>query len=124
MDDRELIELAAKAAGLSVLTRKQAERDAFIGRENASLWIRDKSTAWNPLTSDGDAFGLMARLGLDVQFSPEAVEVVAHQHARMDGKEAVAPWAWESLLNLNDPTIATRRAIVRAAAALATAPAA
>jgi hypothetical protein len=75
---------------------------------------------WNPIEDDGDALRLMAKLGLDVLYSPESVEVVAHQHARIDGREVIAPWAWESLLDSADPNAATRRAIVRAAAALDT----
>ena len=112
MNDRELLELAAKAAGIPV-SWEPAHNCHWI-----SLGHGLEHKPWNPLQDDGDAFGLMVRLGLDVQFSPEAVEVVAHQHARLDGKEAVAPWAWESLLNLRDPTIAARRAVVRAAAAI------
>jgi hypothetical protein len=110
--DRELLEAAARAAGVDVDWRQSVQCLCYSGSPY--------NVAWNPLADDGDAFRLMAKLGLDVQYSPEAVEVVAHQHARIDGREVIAPWAWESLLDSADPNAATRRAIVRAAAALDT----
>lgn len=101
--DRELLDLAAKAAGV-VLEDEHYWRDGF--------WTR-----WNPLKDDGDALRLAVRLGLDIMFNPEDVEVIGHQHAKEDGGEMVAPWAFESwTLKQQDTYTATRRAIVRAAA--------
>ena len=91
MSDRELLELAAKAAGMD------------------SLWRGDEDgLSWNPLTDDGDALRLAVKLGLTIEqrikgqecFVEDCLYVEAG-HARYDegGKEA-----------------ATRRAIVRAAA--------
>lgn len=120
MTDRELLEAAARAAGIEVMRSRlddPMQRDMLV-RKSARNHHHENGP-WNPLTDDGDALRLMARLGLDALYSPEAVEVVAHQHARIEGKETVAPWAWESLLNPADPATATRRAIVRAAAAIA-----
>ena len=50
MTDRELLELAAKAAGYMVNANKQAERDA-LGYGDIGLWIDSVSTCWNPLNT-------------------------------------------------------------------------
>lgn len=102
MTDRELLEAAAKAVN---------------GGGWHPLTHNTPNGAWNPLTDDGDALRLAVKLGLDVLNCPEAVEVHASQHSRTEDGEKVSPWAWESLLNA-DPHAATRRAIVRAAAAI------
>ena len=47
MTDKELIELAAKAAGIDIRWKE---------------WVTDKE--WNPLTDDGDALRLAVKLGL------------------------------------------------------------
>ena len=107
MTDRELLELAAKAAGLS------------LSHCDDSVWDDERAdyVGWNPLIDDGDALRLAVKLGMNVLFTPEDVEVIADQHAKEDGGEMVAPWACESwTLKQQDPPAATRRAIVRAAA--------
>jgi hypothetical protein len=119
MTDKELLEAAARAAGIPWRVVGAIPGRYYLTPKADGVQEPCSMNHWNPLTDDGDALRLMARLGLDVQYSPEAVEVVAHQHARIEGKEAVAPWAWESLLDAADPAAATRRAIVRAAAAMA-----
>ena len=89
--DRELLELAAKAAGMN--TREFAT-------DSITRWHwRDDGThtAWNPLTDDGDAFRLAVRLGL---FMRAAVREIPR-----DEYDA-------------EPYAATRRAITRAAAAI------
>ena len=107
MTDRELLERAAKAAGLTIHAKHQASRDA-CGAGDVGLWISRKSTCWNPLTDDGDALRLAVKLELqlDLRHSFHTVRVYGAAEGRIDegGK---------------DPLAATRRAIVRAAAALA-----
>jgi len=116
MTDREYLELAAKAAGLTIHANNQASRDA-CGAGDVGLWISRESTCWNPLTDDGDALRLAVKLGLSVLPTPEDVEVLADQHAQELHGETVSPWACESwTLKQQDPYAATRRAIVRAAA--------
>ena len=88
--DRELLEAAAKAAGLT---------DKIIWWENR--YIRDTGSAyaiieWNPLNDDGDALRLAVQLNL--------------WQATRDG--------YQHLDSDNDILSATRRAIVRAAAAM------
>lgn len=92
MDDKELLELAAKAAGVEIIS------DA--GEEG--LWIKHKFLAWNPLTDDGDALRLAVKLGLLFDL-PEIYESVRTLY-------------YEELNNDLRPSEATRRAIVRAAA--------
>ena len=104
MTDRELLELAAKAAGS---TLENLEFNKFLRHESM----------WNPLTDDGDALRLAVKLGIDLLFTPEDVEAVATQNARKEDQEMISPWACESwTLKPQDTYAATRRAIVRAAA--------
>ena len=111
MTDRELLELAAKAAGLEINERNQKARDEMIGRENSSLWLVDGSTAWNPLTNDGNALRLAVKLGMDIDCTVNSM-MKNHTWA-MSGLSAgggVAEY------HEGDPYAATRRAIVRVAA--------
>jgi len=111
MTDKELLTLAAKAAGYDISHKWNAERLAS-NPPVISLVIRDKrtleglSTAWNPLTDDGDALRLAVKLDMNIEvWSPyQEVWVVA------DGFDVIEePWG-------EDKLAATRRAIVRAAA--------
>lgn len=65
MTDRELLELAAKAAGYQIQKCNQAERDAN-GYGHVGLYIAGVSTGWNPLANDGDALRLSATLRLKI----------------------------------------------------------
>jgi len=99
MSDRELLELAAKAAGIE-------------GEWSTSgLWHRH--VLWNPLVDDGDALRLAVKLNLLVMPYPldNAVRVVEW---RGDNE-----WPVNTVVSYGtppDPYAATRRAIVRAAA--------
>lgn len=92
MTDRELLELAAKAAGY--------ERNSAgpIG-----------PCEWNPLEDDGDALRLAIKLGFDLSLprSPNQVFVQV-------GDRGQVPFVLERIDG--NPISATRRAIVRAAA--------
>jgi hypothetical protein len=91
MTDRELLELAAKAAGL-------ADGSWFDGWNDEG---RETGDYWNPLTLSGDAFELALKLGLIVECGRAWIS----RHGPMFGEDV-----------LPDPYAATRRAIVRAAA--------
>jgi hypothetical protein len=93
MTDRELLELAAKAAGYK-LHRSQSAMDGVL---------LDDQTYWSPLTDDGDALRLAVILGLVVDCSRPSAGEPYKQHA-----------IW--LNELCDNATLTRRAIVRAAA--------
>ena len=60
MTDKELIELAAKAAGLHV---------KVASNSGMGLKVHGNSNWWNPLTDDGDALRLADHLDLIVDFS-------------------------------------------------------
>lgn len=65
MSDRELLELAAKAAG--IVLEYEEETDRYFYRRNPYDLIRNGQSLkvfWNPLTNDADAFQLMVKLGL------------------------------------------------------------
>ena len=115
MTDRELLELAAKAAGIDV------PKESPWGGINATdgVW-RDISgggdgtrhSRWNPLTNDGDALRLAVKL--DLQVYPTDVIGAA---CATDGDHASSLVA-----HLADKGAAVRRAIVQAAAKLGKAP--
>lgn len=111
MSDRELLELAAKAAGAhSVLE----SREGVMVQWSPNL--RGYSR-WNPLTDDGDALRLAVRLGLTLHSFPDhhqgAQCVVTMTRHAIEAREYAEN-------NSDDLNAATRRAIVRAAAAIAT----
>jgi hypothetical protein len=93
MTDRELLEAAAKAAGMDI-------------EWQPCEWAHNNETGceWNPLTNSGDALRLAVKLELqlDLRHSFHTVRVYGAAEGRID----------ES----GDPLAATRRAIVRAAA--------
>lgn len=101
MTDRELLERAAKAAGMEVLWLPAAP-----GRR-AMFWT-SKTGEWNPLTDDGDALRLAVKLRLVIQHAPKYVVV-------MDVAREIAEHQ-DTRENDGDPYVSTRRAIVRAAA--------
>lgn len=93
MSDKELLELAAKAAGVEI--------KAVLGN---TFWRPDGIT-WDPLTHDGDALRLAVDLSLDISGDCGKIYVSSLRN----------PWP-EGILMAPDPYAATRRAIVRAAA--------
>lgn len=119
-DDRELLTLAAKAAGYEIL---EHENDpAFARREtrppgwkpyrndefSAPQWM-ERITIWNPLEHDGDAFALMVDCGLSTFPGHDDVAVYLPE---------TDITCYELLKNHPDRAAATRRAIVKAAAEL------
>ena len=113
MNDRELLELAAKAAGLPV-----EFVDEYGDTEVNGFWPcgygddGDVLEWWNPLTDDGDALRLAVKLAIDLYFHETEVEATAFQ-ADPD-EHGVHPFGIEPAGD--DSGAATRRAIVRAAA--------
>ena len=93
MTDREMLELAAKAAGIAW----SQEYQCYLGEPD----VNGVSVKWLPLTDDGDALRLAVKLELDVMFA--SVRSV-------DDDVNITIEAG------TDPYAATRRAIVRAAA--------
>lgn len=102
--DRELLELAAKAAGIRYHPNRGC-RVTGIGATDIRLL-----EPWNPLADDGDALRLAVKLRLDISPQPDDKIEVSNQWENEDDFR----WAWESYGG--DAFAATRRAIVRAAA--------
>lgn len=97
MNDRTLLELAARAAGID---------PALAEPINFSTGVE---YYWNPLTDDGDALRLAVKLRLDITFYNGFQEVAA-EPSNGDGMNPCQEVFTE------DPYAATRRAITRAAA--------
>lgn len=100
MNDRELLELAAKAAGMK--TRPFANGSITRWHERGP----EDHTAWNPLTDDGDALRLAVKLQIDIK------QYVNHAVAWFGGGYIGTGRVFYD----GDPCAATRRAIVLAAA--------
>lgn len=104
MGDRELLELAARAAGIH-LHHWFDGHGVFMC---SSVDGGDPDYGWNPLTDDGDALRLMVRLNLSFQSYP-----------LWDRAQAWHPGSPENAPEEKygkDRCAAARRAIVRAAA--------
>lgn len=100
MTDRELLELAAKAAGYVL----DADGDRLDQRENGG-----SPMAWNPLTDDGDALRLAVTIRGSVEVwggSSNNGPCTTFEHDEFSLVEKHG----------DDPYAATRRAVVRAAA--------
>ena len=99
--DRELLTLAAKAAGIGGPI-VEAGRILYICNEQSPLGI------WAPLTDDGDALRLAVKLGISVaQWMGNVSSLLPRANKEFNEEHG------------DDAHAATRRAIVRAAAALA-----
>ena len=103
-NDRELLEQAAKAAGIDI-DIDEPVNGWYVARYdengNPDAW-------WNPLTDDGDALRLAVKLGMcvDCVDGSMMVEFFVKDTIKHIGIE----------IHTDDPYAATRRAIVRAAA--------
>jgi hypothetical protein len=105
MTDKELLELAAKAAGIECEWSNDGDGMWLMGERSP-----DNSRYWNPLTDDGDALRLAVKLGIDIGKWPGNTRW-AFFHA---GGKLFTESCEKS--GIQDPYAATRRAIVRAAA--------
>lgn len=118
--DRELMELAAKAAGIEIVRWNNSGCVPMIALKMGDLTYDVK--AWNPLVDDGDSRRLEVKLGMKVLpypvFSVEKHSVIAsrRQIAPPDddentyvGPEVLEPYG-------EDPCAATRLAVLRVAA--------
>jgi hypothetical protein len=101
--DRELLELAAKAAGIVGVSCDEGWWVAFTKEQKQRLALgAGNGYVWNPLTDDGDALRLAVTLGLTLYIGRP------HVTAEFNGLRANET----SFDNL----AATRRTIVRVAA--------
>lgn len=106
MTNRELLEAAAKAAGVTILRSRLDDpmwHDMLIDLRPAF----PQTAGWNPLIDDGDALRLAVKLQMIVDFSQD------------DGPLDVLPVIARGCVHDKaDPYAATRRSIVMCAAAM------
>lgn len=102
-NDRELLEVAAKAAGIEIMF--------WSGRDVCaeSPVVQPDGIEWNPLRDDGDALRLGVKLNMGISVDFDRVDVSA------PGGILATEFRYD-LPSPTDPCAATRRAIVRAAA--------
>jgi hypothetical protein len=101
MSDRELMELAAKAAGLPIVWARNADPYALL-----------RGDLWDPLEDDGDALRLAMKLRINIYNPPEGYASASYYAAEIDRVVYVNESGRDDA--------ATRRAIVRAAAEICT----
>ena len=105
MDDRQLLEKAAQAAGMVLMYEGSQSPEPLWWPEGSNTF----PTPWNPLEDDGDALRLAVKLRMHVEpWGAGASAVVS-----VDNRAMVAEPHYG-----DDPDRATRRAIVRAAASM------
>jgi hypothetical protein len=111
--DRELLELAAKAAGISGEVEELWSGHSGIpdATKYYAVFDSERDEWFAPLTDDGDALRLAVKLGVTV--GPEQPDVIGKSLCRvswLSGSHSLGEFGG------GDPYAATRRAIVRAAA--------
>jgi hypothetical protein len=108
MTDRELLELAAKAAGVTLswpYDPATYKRFDGVPPRRTDTWEN-----WNPLTDDGDALRLAVKLRqMHIDINIESTAAYRNDVHGIPRQFAGEP-------HNGDPLAATRRAIVRAAA--------
>jgi hypothetical protein len=108
MTDKELLELAAKAADIVVVRSRLDDpmnQDFLV--ENSHRNEHQASGPWNPLTDDGDALRLAVKLRIGLG-DRETTITAFHRQDMSSGGLYVE--------EVGDPYAATRRAVTRAAA--------
>lgn len=109
MTDRELLELASKAAGLKHVDYSNVDYDGRLGIMLVDEFGRH-TISWSPLTDDGDALRLAVKLNIEIAINPgtQSSRVYIHRY----GVDSFGI----TNLHKGDAVAATRRAIVHAAA--------
>ena len=104
MSDRELLELAAKAAGYKFVKYHEDHGLSGPWAEINKPAPESCTSRWNPIENDGDALRLAVKLGMDIRIYGTEVRVYCCGIIASEGPP--------------DFNSATRRAIVRAAAGI------
>jgi hypothetical protein len=101
MTDKELLELAAKAAGIEILLWNNVFKNVTGSHPASNMFA---FPIWNPLTDDGDALRLAVKLGIEIYIHENDTQCIGpNLHRAIETHE-------------DNPEAATRSAIVRAAA--------
>jgi hypothetical protein len=123
--DRELLEAAAKAVGMPLTDNDVRDHGQwewlFLGDRTWGFFQNNANGSqrkWNPLTDDGDALRLSVKL--HIQIAPDeankmATAFLVNVSDCEPREETICVELWRDGA---DPYAATRRAIVRAAAAI------
>jgi hypothetical protein len=109
--DRELTDAAAQAAGIAL--KWPHDPSTYARVEGVPPRRTDTWETWDPLGNDGDALRLAVKLEMNIfQAAKSAYALPSDDDGTYEEQVRYADAG-------NDPCAATRRAIVRAAAALA-----
>jgi hypothetical protein len=108
MNDRELLEAAAKAAGRKILQDPHGRFRDCTGAHHSAMNIFS-FPLWNPLADDGDALRLAVKLNIGVMSAEYTGRTCAWLYCKSRDGEFFEPHG-------TDVYAATRRAITRAAA--------
>lgn len=116
--DREMLEMAAKAAGISHLLGAWFDDGRQAGFLSGRLG--NGRSVWNPITDDGDALRLAVKLRLSIDHNHPADQQhwVAADRNGCEGCYAPVSCVEDDFEDESQRSSATRRAIVRAAAAV------
>ena len=119
--DREMLELAAKAAGYKLIGYAVTYHDFYWHGPSWGLIVDGVNGVWNPLEDDGDALWLAVKLDIQVfqdqeEDGPAACAGYWGKPWRRDVSRLFIVETYASSANKGSPYAATRRAIVRAAA--------
>ena len=101
MNDKELLELAAKASGIKLTWWNQVPKNTTGADPRMNIYA---FPIWNPLTDDGDALRLAVKLGMGLDLPTQTSVYVVVNNDQLE------------YCKNKDHYAATRRAIVRAAA--------
>lgn len=108
---RELLELAAEAAGIDRGVDRIDAGISLTGADGRHFSL----PRWNPLADDGDAFRLMCHLGIEMHWIAEAHVPHASAHRKRQPEASAIVGADE----IPDKHAAARLAIVKVAAQIA-----
>ena len=106
MTDRELLELAAKAATIDC----EWQNGSMLLHGSHSPLLQCNCFYWNPIEDDGDALRLAVKIGIDIGRGTHNNRWAVHFASSKVFSENC------ERNGVQDPYAATRRAIVRAAA--------
>jgi len=108
MTDREMLEFAAKAAGVDFISERSTDQ---------MLWIVGGGV-WSPKHDDGDALRLAVKLELSILLRPYRVEVISWPQTTDVLGFGIPPTPRVIAIEPygDDPQVATRYAIFRVAA--------
>jgi hypothetical protein len=110
-DDKELLELAAKAAGIEVWFSRMSDGKGGV-IEPCHRTLNGETVVWNPLDDDGDALRLAVKLEMTIDTDYNGGVVAGNINIGFDEPE----YGYQEGMGKKDLYAATRRAIVQTAA--------